>query len=111
MPVGAPVGNHNAKKGKIVEGAIKRALARDDWKRLNDGVERLVEAFASGEPWALQMVADRCDGKPEQAITGPDGDSIFAPLLIQSEAIRAKLRLVHVAQGDTSDKTSAPKAA
>lgn len=111
MSVGAPVGNQNAKRAKIVYDALKRALARDDWKRLNEGAEKLAQAFAEGQPWALQMVADRCDGRPEQAITGPDGDSIFAPLLVQSEAIRAKLRLVHASEDGKADIAKLPGAA
>ena len=70
---GAPVGNTNAKKAKEFEGALRRALARDDWKRLNQGCEKVSDAFANGEPWAAQFVADRLDGKPAQTIAGdPD---------------------------------------
>ena len=70
----APVGNQNAKKAKIFEGAMRRALAVDDWKRLNDGCEKVANAFAAGEPWAAQFVADRVDGKAAQQILGAGDD-------------------------------------
>jgi hypothetical protein len=70
---GAPVGNQNAKKAKEFESGLRRALAKDDWKRFNDGCEKVADAFAEGQPWAANFVADRMDGKPAQAIVGdPD---------------------------------------
>ena len=32
-------------------------------------MERLMDAFGAGEPWALSMVMDRIEGKPAQAVT------------------------------------------
>lgn len=82
--MGAPVGNQNAAKAKLVADAIRRALAADDWKRLKDGSEKVAEAYAAGEPWAVQFVADRMDGKPKQQIeaSGPDGGPIETSLTV-----------------------------
>lgn len=78
---GAPQGNQNAKKAKEFEGALRRALAKDDWKRLNEGCEKASDAFANGEPWAIQFVADRLDGKVKQQIEATGVDD--GPLLIK----------------------------
>lgn len=58
--------------------AVTRAIKQDDGKRLRAAAEKLLDAAGAGEPWALQMVADRLDGKPKQQIeqSGPDGSDI-----------------------------------
>jgi hypothetical protein len=83
--MGAPVGNNNAAKAKVVADAIRKALAAEDWKRLRAGSEKVAEAYAAGEPWAVQFVADRMDGKPTQQteISGPDGGAIESSLTVQ----------------------------
>lgn len=70
---GAPIGNQNAAKGKMFEGALKRALARNDGS-LNRIADKLVQEAEAGEQWAVQMVADRLDGKAKQQIVGGDDD-------------------------------------
>ena len=90
MPGGAPEGNQNAKKAKIVEGGLRRALARDDWKLFNDGCEQIAQAFAKGEPWAAQFVADRVDGRVSQPVelgvdpTGVEALSLFGQFVAQA---------------------------
>lgn len=89
--MGAPLGNNNAGKAKIWEQAIKRALARrikgsvDDG--LNDLADKLVEAAAAGDPWALKEIGDRLDGKPVQGIAGPNGEPFT--LIIQRDDAKA----------------------
>lgn len=73
MSGGAPVGNQNAAKGKMFEGALKRALARNDGS-LNRIADELVNKAIDGEQWAVQMVADRLDGKAKQQVVGGDED-------------------------------------
>lgn len=75
--VGAKPGNQNAAKGREFEGALKRALVRSDGS-LNKIADKLVALSIEGEQWAIQMLADRLDGKPKQAteISGPDGGAI-----------------------------------
>lgn len=83
--MGAPVGNNNAAKAKVVADAIRKALAAEDWRRLRAGAEKVADAYASGEPWAVQFVADRMDGKAVQQteISGPEGGAIEQSLTVQ----------------------------
>lgn len=90
---GAPEGNSNASKGRLVEQMIKRALMRDDYKRLHQGVERLLDQVADGERWALEFVTDRLDGKPKQAVElSGDVDSPLVMLVQTAEEMRKKIR-------------------
>jgi hypothetical protein len=72
----APIGNQNARKAKIWEQAIKRALARKANSTVDNGLDLLADQIvaqaAAGEAWALKEVGDRLDGKPAQAIIGGD---------------------------------------
>jgi hypothetical protein len=52
----------------MFEGALKRAIAQDDGSRLRAAAETLLTKAADGEPWALQMLADRLDGKASQSV-------------------------------------------
>lgn len=69
MPVGAPLGNQNAAKGRVWRNALDRAIAQDDGKKLRAAAEKLLTAAAEGEEWAMKELGDRLDGKPGQAIT------------------------------------------
>ena len=48
--------------------ALERAVAQDDGKKLRDAAESLLKSAADGEPWAIQQLADRLDGKPTQQV-------------------------------------------
>lgn len=77
---GAPKGNHNCKGGKMFLQALKRELARATNENADAGLERvargLVKAAFEGEPWAIQEIANRFDGKPAQSVTvGQDEES------------------------------------
>ena len=80
---GAPLGNTNATKNKPFWHAVTRAIAQEDGKRLRDAAEMLLDAAAAGEPWAINTLADRLDGKPNQAIEH-SGDLVV--VLGQSDA-------------------------
>ena len=71
---GNPLGRAVEKKPWLA--AINRAIAQEDAKRLRRAVEQLLDQAAAGEPWAIQELANRLDGKPAQAITGADGGPI-----------------------------------
>ena len=73
---GAPIGNTNAAKSKIVHDALRKLVVQDDYKRLNVGLEKVMQAFEEGEQWAALFVRDTLDGKPAQAIIGgEEGDN------------------------------------
>lgn len=78
----APVGNQNAAKAKLFEGALRRALNANSRDRLYDIAEKLVQAAEAGESWAIQHVADRLDGKPKQQTeitgAGENGELLIA---------------------------------
>lgn len=81
--VGAPVGNQNAKKSRMFEQAVIRAIKARDAEAKEDGVtlRRIAEALldkAGEELAAMVQLRDTLDGKPAQAITGSDG----GPLVI-----------------------------
>lgn len=81
----APLGNQNAKKAKLFEQSIKRALARASGENIDAGLDKgadmLVKAFCAGEPWAIKEVGDRLDGKPgQQLMLSGDED---APLKVE----------------------------
>ncbi len=64
--MGAPIGNQNAAKSRVFEQTMKRACVQEDWKRVRQGVEKLLTLASEGERWALEMVRDTLDGKPVQ---------------------------------------------
>lgn len=66
--MGAPVGNTNATKAKPWRDAIDRALAQDNGKKLRTIAEKLLDAAAAGEGWAIKELGDRIDGKAIQPI-------------------------------------------
>lgn len=73
----APIGNANAaKENRLWGDTIRRTIAQDDGKRLRAIAEKLLDAAAAGESWAVKEMGDRLDGKPVQAVTN-DGDTPF----------------------------------
>lgn len=62
---GNPDGTRREKK---FAAALERAIAQDDGKRLREAAESLLSNAAAGEPWAIQQLADRLDGKPTQQV-------------------------------------------
>ena len=72
---GAPLGNDNAKKGKLFYDQLRRVLVQNDSLKLRQVSEKLVDAAIEGEPWAVKEVIDRMDGKAVaiQEIQGPGG--------------------------------------
>jgi hypothetical protein len=94
---GAPIGNQRAKKAKLWEQALKRALARRADGTIDKGLDSLADQVVasafSNEQWAILEIACRLDGKPVQGVemSGPDGE----PIAIESHIERAR-RLVYL---------------
>jgi hypothetical protein len=64
-------GNKAASGKHRIKNSIERALARFGGtveKGLDKITDQLVALAAEGEPWAMQMIADRLDGKPQQFV-------------------------------------------
>ena len=84
--------NDNAHKGARFRSAVARALARKGGtidRGLDMLCDKLVGAAAEGEQWALQMVAERIEGKAAQTVSvgeapeqiqGPDHDELTVRL-------------------------------
>jgi hypothetical protein len=75
--VPAPIGNQNARKGKLWNAAILRALEKrsraDRIEALDALAEKLLQGCDEGDITALKELGDRLDGKPAQMIQGdPD---------------------------------------
>ena len=62
-------GNQLGAKGKVFDGALRRAIAQDDGVRLREAAEQLLTLAAKGEGWALKELADRLDGKAQQNVS------------------------------------------
>jgi hypothetical protein len=89
--MGAPVGNQNAAKSRAFYGALQRAIAQDDGKRLRDAAEKLLDLAAQGEAWAVKELADRLDGKSAQSVTvAGDPENPLAIQKIERVILNAK---------------------
>jgi hypothetical protein len=79
----APIGNKNAAKSRLFEQALHRAITQDSGERIRKAAENLLDKAAEGEIWAVQMLADRLDGKPTQQIVGggEDGEFVFTKIV------------------------------
>lgn len=77
--MGAAIGNQNARKGKWAE-ALNAAVQEVDpvtkRRKLHSIAAKLIELAQAGEIQAIKELGDRIDGKPAQAIVGPDGGAI-----------------------------------
>jgi hypothetical protein len=73
---GAPLGNNNAGKGSQLSALLHAALNANDRLKLRLGVEKVADAFAEGERWAIEFVFDRFEGKAvaKQEISTIDSD-------------------------------------
>lgn len=79
---GAPEGNQNAAKGRQVTAMLETALNANNKQLLRDGIDKIANAFASGEVWAVNTVFDRLEGKATQRIEGPGTDGEFITKMV-----------------------------
>jgi hypothetical protein len=74
MPVGAPKGNTNGKKGQMFADAVRVALMTYEATDVPQGqalrkiAEVLVKGALEGNMTALQEIANRLDGKPNVSV-------------------------------------------
>ena len=97
---GAPKGNSNGSKGRKATDALHRAIdVRDGHKEMPAGEEysvlvamwdKQIEKALDGDGSSMNMIVERLDGKPKQAIVGGDEDD--SPVLhkIVREIVRPK---------------------
>jgi len=65
---GGQPGNNNASHDKPFKAALERAIAQNDAKKLRDAAEKLLDAAALGESWAVKELRDTLDGRPAQTV-------------------------------------------
>ena len=70
---GAPLGNQNAKKGKLWTDALRKAIAQNPHK-LRLAAEKLLDDASEGNIMAIKEIGDRMDGKAVQATSFEDAD-------------------------------------
>ncbi len=86
----AALGNKYAEKGRLFDGALRRAIAQEDGKRIREAAEKLLDLAAAGEPWAVKELADRLDGKAAQGVTlSGDPDAPLVSKIVR-EIVHAK---------------------
>ena len=66
--MGAPTGNQNASKSRVVHDALRKISLQEDHKRLRDGIEIVLDKASEGDMFAIQFVRDTLDGKPKQQV-------------------------------------------
>lgn len=71
--LGGQPGNKNQSKNKPFLDALRKAIAQNPQK-LRNAADKVLEKAEEGEPWAVNFLADRTDGKAVQATTFEDAD-------------------------------------
>ncbi len=83
-------GNKLGNKSRLFEQNIRRALIDEDYKKLRNIANKVVELAQEGERWAVEMLRDTLDGKPAQQIVATDTEG--RSLQIGLVAYAAELR-------------------
>lgn len=86
----APEGNQNARKSRMFEQALTRAIKQRDLKdgdgeTLRKAAEALLDMAVAGRLDAVKELRDTLDGKPKQQteITGADGGPVEQSLTVE----------------------------
>lgn len=77
-----------------------------DGKTLRTIAQKLLEKAQDGEPWAVQMLADRLDGKPAQTVHATsEGNASLADLTLAELAARTadQIAAIEKEMGDQDD--------
>ena len=101
---GAPKGNRNAANKRQFECALNAALNKDRGA-LVEIASTLVDRAKAGESWAIQMVADRLDGKPKQQheLTGKDDEPIRHEFDLSGMTKKALAELTQIINDQSPD--------
>ena len=78
----APFGNTNGRKGKVIEHQLRQAAAGDDYKRVRQGCEKMLNLYAKGDPFAVTWVRDTLDGRPTQRLDVGSDDNALTSLQV-----------------------------
>lgn len=72
----APLGNHNAKKGKLIEDLLRKVCVQEDNKRISQALSAILDKAADGDLRCVEFIRDTFDGKPAQAIIGEEDNPL-----------------------------------
>ncbi len=97
-------GNKASAKGRLFEGALKRAVAQGNGEKLRAAAEKLLDEAAAGKGWAIALLADRLDGKADQTVHV--NRNVESLSLAELAAEVAELRAGNTAQAEGSDGPS-----
>lgn len=82
----APLGNRNgAKKQRLLADCLKRELTQKPEDILAIA-HKVIASAKEGEPWAMQLIHDRVDGKVPQPVVGDNEED---PISFNEILIRA----------------------
>lgn len=83
---GAPLGNTNgAKKQRMLADCLKRELTQKPEDVLAIAT-KVIQSAKAGEPWAMQLIHDRVDGKLPQPVVGDNDED---PISFNEFLVRA----------------------
>lgn len=83
---GAPIGNQNAKEGRIWRDTLRRALLAQDGVKLRRIADALLDKACEGDVSAIKEIGDRIDGKVAQSL-GIGQDPELEPLITRVERV------------------------
>lgn len=69
---GGQPGNRNAATSADkapFKSALNRLLVQEDYKRIHESANQVLELASRGERWAVELLRDTTDGKPAQEST------------------------------------------
>jgi hypothetical protein len=81
-------GNQYRATAKIISDALRKAAVQDDFKRIRQMCETLMDNAAEGDIQAAQFIRDTLDGKPKQQVevSGEDGGPVAMSLAVSFKA-------------------------
>jgi hypothetical protein len=91
---GNPAGRAVETEKKPFLSALNRALVQEDYKRLRQAAEKLLDLAADGVPWAIGFLKNMVDGKApihvkqdvtHTVITVSDTDSLIGEVVSRGE--------------------------
>lgn len=98
----APLGNQNARKGKVLTDGLMRALAEGNWSRMRRGLDKLAEDFANGDAQARLLVFERIEGK---VVARDDQDATDVKQLTMQDVVRLVMQARAIESVDATPTT------
>lgn len=104
-------GNDHGKKGREFGNALRRALKQHkSGNALRLVADRLIDCAIEGEQWAVRELADRLDGKPQQAVDVTSKGESIAEMSLDDLRQQAAAALAGTFVGDRQEADGATDA-